>query len=335
MSYTAHDLDTGRSAKLESSVCHGVGTQVKLGLPPGGPKDGQAPSPGALRVEKIRDHLYLLRGGGRTVELGGVTLPSAGTTAAFVTARGVVLVDTKLPGWGGPILEKVREITDKPVTTIINTHTHMDHVGGNVEFPAAVEIVAHEETAKRMREMRPVTGGPAQPNVFRESGGRGLPTRTFTDRVTLGSGSERVDLYHFGRAHTGGDAWVVFPALGVLHAGDAFAHKAVPPLDTNNGGSGVEYPRTLARALAALTDVETVVTGHYPTTLTMADLRTYGDFVGEFVQAVQAAKRAGRTIDDFVDGWGLPDRFRREGYVLATHLRPLRPDVEAIWDETE
>jgi glyoxylase-like metal-dependent hydrolase (beta-lactamase superfamily II) len=300
----------------------------------GGPKDTDAPSAAALRVERIRDNLYLLRGGGRTVELGGVSLPSAGTTAALVTARGVVLVDTKLPGWGGPILEKVREITDKPVTTIINTHAHMDHVGGNVEFPASVEIVAHEETARRMREMRPVTGGPAQPNVFRQSGGRGLPTRTFTDRLTLGSGNDRVDLHYFGRAHTGGDAWVVFPALGVLHAGDAFAHKAVPPLDVNNGASGVEYPRTLESALAALTDVQTVATGHYPVTLTMADLATYGDFVREFVEAVQAAKRSGRTIDDFVDGWSLPERYRRDGYVMATHLRPLRPDVEAIWNET-
>jgi hypothetical protein len=91
---------------------------------------------------------------------------------------------------------------------------------------------------------------------------------------------------------------------------------------------------TIAKALTALTDIDTVITGHYQTTLTMADLKTYGDFAREFVQAAQAAKGAGRTIDDFVKAWKMPERFLREGYVDFSHLRPLRPDVEVIWKET-
>jgi glyoxylase-like metal-dependent hydrolase (beta-lactamase superfamily II) len=303
---------------------------------PSGPGGGQqAPSADAIQAEKIRNNLYVLRGGGRIVQIGGVNVPQAGTTAAFITANGVVLVDTKLPGWGKPIIDKLKEITDKPVTTIINTHTHMDHVGGNVEFPAAVEIVTHENTAKLMQEMRQVTGGPVQPNIFKDNNGRGLPSRTFSDRVTLGSGNDRIDLYYFGRAHTGGDAWVVFPALRVLHAGDAFPGKGVPPLDANNGASGVEYPETIAKAIVALKDIDAVITGHYQTALTMADLRTFGEFTREFVQAVQAAKRAGRTIDDFVNTWKIPERFVKEGYVSTEHLRPIRPDVEVIWNETK
>src|SRR5256885_1997834 len=82
-----------------------------------------------------------------------------------------------------------------------------------------------------------------------ENGGSGLLTRPSTDRMTIGSGSDGIDLYYFGRAHAGGDAWVVFREVRVLHAGDAFAGKGVPPLDANNGASGVEYPQTIARAL--------------------------------------------------------------------------------------
>src|ERR1700704_2475414 len=107
--------------------------------------DQQAPAATAIQVEKVRNNLYVLSGGG-------------GNTAAFVTANGVVLVDTKLPGWGKPILKKLKQITKKPVTTIINTHTHFDHVSGNVEFPATVEVVAHENAARQMREMRQPTG---------------------------------------------------------------------------------------------------------------------------------------------------------------------------------
>jgi glyoxylase-like metal-dependent hydrolase (beta-lactamase superfamily II) len=143
------------------------------------------------------------------------------------------------------------------------------------------------------------------------------------------------DLYYFGRAHTGGDAWVVFPALRVLHAGDAFPGKGVPPLDANNGASGVEYPRTIAKAIATLKDIDTVITGHYQTTLTMADVKTFGDFVREFVEAVQSTKHAGRTIDDFVREWKIPERFVTEGYASTEHLRSIKSDVEVIWNETK
>jgi cyclase len=282
----------------------------------------------------VRDNLYLLRGGGKTFPIGGRMVPQAGTSVAFVTTSGVILVDTKLPGWGAAIRERLREITDRPVTTVINTHAHFDHVGGNPDFGEGVDYVAHERTAQLMAEMRPVSGGPAQPNVFTASGGRGLPGRTFRDHLTIGRGEERVELRFFGRAHTAGDTWVVFPAARVVHAGDVFAHKAVPPIDVNNGASGVEYPRTLARAVAALSDMETVVTGHYPTTLTMADLQTYAEFTEEFVRQAQGARRAGATVDDFVKSWSIPARFVDEGYVDLSHLRPITADVEAVWNET-
>ena len=296
----------------------------------GGQGGGQAPSAAAIAVDKVRDNLYVLRGGG-------------GNTAALITAHGVVLVDTKLPGWGTPIIEKLKEITDKPVTTIVNTHTHFDHVSGNVEFPATVEVVTHENTGKLMQEMRPVTGGPEQRNVFKENNGRGLPKRTFKDRMTLGSGNERIELHYFGRAHTGGDAWVVFTALRVLHTGDAFAIKGIPIIDANNGGSGVEYPQTLAQA-AALPNIDTVITGHNQTTLTMADLKTYRDFIHEFVQAAQGAKKAGRTIDDVVNGWRVPERFLKDGYMTPEEYQRLarqpmttrlRANVEVVWNETK
>src|SRR5947207_6009056 len=73
-----------------------------------------------VTVERLKDNLYLLRGVG-----------SGGNTAVFVGAHGVTVVDTKNPGWGQPLLDAIRMLTDKPVTTIINTHTHADHVGGN------------------------------------------------------------------------------------------------------------------------------------------------------------------------------------------------------------
>src|ERR1044071_6073949 len=142
----------------------------------------QQPAPAAPKVvgvEKLRDNLFMLTGGG-------------GNTAVFVGASGVVVVDTKDPGWGRPILNKIKELTPKPVATIINTHTHGDHVSGNVEFPATVDIVVQENTKTNMEKMP----------IFKEHNGRGLPKRRFKDKMTIGRGADQVDLYYFGRGHT-------------------------------------------------------------------------------------------------------------------------------------
>ena len=266
----------------------------------------QQPSAAALQVDKIKDNLFVLRGGG-------------GNTAVFIAGNGVVLVDTKIFGWGQPIIERVKELTPKPVTTIINTHTHYDHVEGNPEFPANVEVIAHENTAKLMPEMRDVYGiQPSGRNVFKDANGRGLPKRTFKDQLTIGSGNDRIDLHYFGRAHTEGDTFVVFPALRAMHTGDAFPNKGIPIMDMNNGGSALQYPETL-RKVGALTNIDIVITGHNATTLTIADVKEYAEFNREFVEAARAAKNSGQTIEAFSNSWRVPQRFLSAGY---TQPRP-------------
>jgi cyclase len=242
-------------------------------------------------------------------------------------------VDTKNPGWGQPLLDKIKTVTDKPVTMIINTHTHGDHVSGNVEFPASVDIVTHENTKANMEQMRPVTGlqtGP-QPNIFKENNGKGLPKRTFNDKMTLGKGPDQIELYYFGRAHTNGDAYVVFPSLRVMHVGDTFPNKALPIMDANNGGSGLAYADTLTKA-SGVANVDTIINGHTPANTTPAELKEYAAFVREFVTTVQAAKKDGKTLDDVIKSWSTPAKYT--GYGPADAKRVMA-DAQVIWDEVK
>jgi len=258
----------------------------------------QTPAPKIVEVEKLKDNLFMLKGGG-------------GNTAVFVTSTGVVVVDTKLPGWGQPILEKIKTITDKPVTTIINTHTHGDHVSGNVEFPATVDVIVQVNTKANMEKMGAVNGitqSPA-PNIFKANNGRGMPKHTFKDRMTLGKGADQVDLYYFGRGHTNGDAFIVFPALRFMHAGDIFARKGPPLLDANNGGSGVLIGDTLAKAHATIKNVDSIITGH-STVMTWNDLNEYADFNKEFLTWVRAEMKAGKTVDDAAKEYAIPSKFK-------------------------
>jgi cyclase len=289
------------------------------------PAAGGQPAARVVEVDKLRDNLYVMRGAG-----GG------GNSAVFITTTGVVVVDTKNPGWGQPLLDEIKRLTPKPITTIINTHTHGDHVSGNVEFPATVEVVTHENTAKNMQEMRqptgiaPPAGGPV--NIFKQNNGRGLPKKTFKDKTTIGKDADRIDLYYFGRGHTNGDAFVVFPALRIMHAGDIFSGKNVPLLDAVNGGSGVEIGKTLDRAAKEVrTKVDTVITGH-STVMSVADLQEYAAFNDDFRDTVQAGKKAGKTVDEVFAAYKIPEKFK--GYAAPAEAR-LKANIQVVFDETK
>ena len=118
-------------------------------------------------IKPVRDNLYVIPGAG-------------GNTTVFVTATGVVLVDTKLANNGEAILKQVRTVTDKPVSTIINTHVHPDHNGSNDFFKTAanatVEIVTHVNTGKW------VDANPRSNPAMK-------PDRTFTDRTDAREGA--------------------------------------------------------------------------------------------------------------------------------------------------
>src|SRR4051812_2166828 len=95
------------------------------------PAGAQDRGAGAVHMQtlNVRDILYVLTGGG-------------GNTLALMRDEGVLLIDTKSPGSGKGIQQAIESVTDQPVTTIVNTHAHADHTGGNVEFPKATEIIA-------------------------------------------------------------------------------------------------------------------------------------------------------------------------------------------------
>jgi cyclase len=234
------------------------------------PQRPRIPPTGAIK--RIRDNLYVIPGAG-------------GNTTVFVTQAGVVLVDTKLPNNGEPILNQVRTVTDKPVTTIINTHSHPDHIGSNDYFPASVEVVTQENTRKWMAANPRVAANPVV-----------MPDKTFTDRMTLGSGDDRIELYYFGAGHTDGDAFVVFPARRAMAAGDIFAWKMAPLIDPAAGGSVLALPDSLEKAEKGIPNVDTVIEGH-------GDVNTWQGFRDyiKYSRALVDAAKAGmgkKTADE-------------------------------------
>ena len=264
------------------------------------PQQARPPLPD---LQKVKDNLYVIISSTPGPEFTG------GNTGVLVTDSGVVVVDTKLSGYGPSILEKIKKVTDKPVTMIINTHTHGDHTGSNEAFPASVDIVAHENTKANMVKMPAFAG---EKSLF-------LPKRTYQDKMTVGSGKNQIDLYYFGPGHTNGDTWVVYRSLRVLQTGDMFAWRDAPTIDRNNGGSGIEYPKTLAKAIAGIKDVDVVIPGHSPVT-SPKDLQEYQRFIAEWVAAVQSASTAGKSSEQAAESIDLAAKYpgyKKERYKAA------------------
>lgn len=294
-----------------------------------------SPGPAAAQTDRIvqidtlnvRDVLYHLGGGG-------------GNGLALIDEinGGVVLIDTKPPGWGAAVSEVIEQVTDLPVTTIINTHAHEEHAGSNAEFPDATTIVAHVNArAAMLRDGRYAEGGP------------GLPTTTFTDRHSLLDDLDRIDLYHFGPGHTDGDIVVVFPAKGVAYLGGLFPDRAVPVIDLERGGSGLALPDTLDRVVASIDGVARVITGHgpFPSTyagrgrrergaarawsgfLTWDDLAEYAAFTRDLVTAAEREFAAGRSAAEATAALELDLPGRYADYDLTN----LQAAVDAIFEE--
>jgi glyoxylase-like metal-dependent hydrolase (beta-lactamase superfamily II) len=203
---------------------------------------------------------------------------------------------------------------------IINTHTHQDHTGSNGDFPATVDFVAHENTKTNMMKMPDFQGDKA----------KFLPKKTYKDKLVLGKGNDEIDLYYFGPAHTNGDSFVVFPAVRTMHSGDAFAGKTTALIDAGNGGSAVEYGKTISKAAAGIKNVDTVITGHSPL-MTFADLKQYGDFNNDFLTWVQSEIKAGKSVDQAAAEYKIPPKY--DGYTVLTLFGGIKGNIEIAYKE--
>ncbi|NOX39204.1 MAG: MBL fold metallo-hydrolase [Alphaproteobacteria bacterium] len=129
------------------------------------------------------------------------------------------------------VIEKVREVTDKPISHLVLTHYHAVRVLGASEFAADQIIMG--DTARAMVVERGQEDWDSEfgrfPRLFEghESiPGLTYPTTTFSDELTVYLGNRRIDLMHLGRAHTAGDIVVHVPDQNVMFTGDIVEYRS-------------------------------------------------------------------------------------------------------------
>lgn len=205
-----------------------------------------------ITTQKVTDNLHVLFG------LGGNIVVSTGDD-------GVLIVDDQLPQLMPKIKSAIASLdAGDEVDFVINTHWHFDHAEGNLTLGSAGSwVVAHENSREMMKGDHLINMVALSYNqkAYPENA---WPNITFDDDMSFHLNGERIDLYHFGPAHTTGDTVVVFRRSNAVHMGDVFNNAGYPFIDAGNGGTldGVIH---FCRDTLDVIDKDTIVIpGHGP-----------------------------------------------------------------------
>ena len=215
----------------------------------------------------------------------------------LVYDRGVVVIDAP-PGFAAHIPKAIAEVSDKPITHIVYSHSHIDHIGGTKALGGHPVIIAQEETLRLLKRA-------ADPN-------RPLPTVTFADKYSLRVGNQVLELSYHGNAHEPGNIFIFAPAQRVLMVVDVVFPGWMPwrrfalAQDVPGYFAQVEEIRKL--------DWDTFVGGHVARTGTHADVDVQAEFNRDVKQAAANALATTKPGDglnplDKDNPWAVFDQF--------------------------
>lgn len=215
----------------------------------------------------------------------------------MVYDSGVVVIDVP-QAYAEHLRQAIAEVTPNPITHIIYSHSHADHIGGAKALGGHPIIIAHEETLRLLKR-------DTDPN-------RPLPTVTFADQYSLRVGNKVLDLSYHGSGHEPGNIFISAPAQRVLMVVDVVFPGWMPwrrfalAQDVLGSMAQVEEIRNL--------DWDTFVGGHVARTGTHADVDAQSEFYGDLRQAAATALAStkfgeGLNPEDKSNPWAFFDNY--------------------------
>ena len=249
-------------------------------------------APPTVTTTALTGKLHLLQGRG-------------GNVVASIGEDGVLIIDDDyaemVPAYEAALTDLIG--ADANPRFIINTHWHLDHVGGNLFWAdRGAVVVAHTNVRERMstrQEMKFFD------RVVEASPAGALPVITYGDSLALHFNGEDIEVQHHAAGHTDGDSVVYFTGENVVHMGDLFFKDGFPFVDLGSGGSVSGYIAAVEAVLARVDDASVIVPGHGASLADKADLQRYRDMLATTSAAVRARLAAGENVDSIIeDGLG-------------------------------
>jgi cyclase len=295
-----------------------IGLSVVLAAPAAAQLDNldEALRTTPITTQELSENFHVLFG------VGGNILVSIG-------ANGVLIVDDQFPQMVPKYKATIGSLGGGAVDFAINTHWHFDHADGNqVLGPEGTWLVAQENSRQMMTKNNVINlvTTTREQAAYAETA---LPVLTYDDRMRFHFNGERIDLLHFGPAHTTGDTAVVFRGHKAVHLGDVFNNAGYPFIDADNGGSLSGIIEFCSKVLAEIDETYTVVPGHGPVTDAealleyVAMLTTIRDrmsaLIGSGATLEQVA--AARPTAEWDERKGDPAGFLNRSYLSLTRER--------------
>lgn len=240
-----------------------------------------------------------------------------GNVLALSSGDGTLLVDTGFAKQSRALQSALRPLLrGGQVKTVINTHWHDGHTGGNDAFGrAGATIIAHAKARQRMAVNQHV---PWDDRYIPARASEALPTKVFyRGRETLAFGGEDIEYGHLLEAHTDGDLYAYFRESNVVAAGDAIAPHADPVLAWYEGGWLGGRVDALKLLLALGNDDTRFVPGT-GAPVGKAALKTELEALETLFTRMSESVRKGMTTEDMQKAniladlprtWADPDRF--------------------------
>ncbi|MFQ5544115.1 MAG: MBL fold metallo-hydrolase [Nitrospiria bacterium] len=208
-------------------------------------------------VEEVSDGLYWVTEGAYTVMF-------------LTTGKGVIVVDAP-PSFGDKILKAIKEVTKEPITHVVYTHSHADHIAGAYLYPKDATYIAHEDTSKRLEPMN----DPKRPfpyGLFVGGKPVTMPTVTFKESYTLKVGNQTLKLEYKGDDHEPGNIYVYAPKQKVLMKIDIIFPGWTPFANLALAENILGYLK--AHDVILSYDFEKLVSGHWDRLATREDVKT-------------------------------------------------------------
>ena len=239
-----------------------------------------------IKPQKIADDFYVLFGVG-------------GNIVVSIGKEGTLIVDAQFEQMVPKYKAVIGQLGGGKIDFLINTHWHFDHTDGNQTLgPEGTWIIAQEHSREMMMKnnvINIVTQKREQP-AYAETA---LPVVTYDDNMRLHFNGERIDLLHYGPAHTTGDTAVVFRGHNVVHMGDVFNNAGYPFIDVDNGGSLNGTIEFSSKVLAQIDEDTVVVPGHGPVA-SYRDLADYISMLTTIRDRIAALVGSGATLEQVV-----------------------------------
>ena len=246
----------------------------------------QAPAFPPVTVKKLKDNVYVAEGGG-------------GASTVVIGQNGVIVVDAKnREPDGKQLVEEVGKLTNKPITTVIFTHSDPDHVRGLTGFPKGMHltIIAHENDKKEIDQDLAAGGAQSPPKEY-------LPNKIVTQmRESMTIEGVKMTLIHIAPAHTSGDLAVYFPDYKVVSSGDLLG-EGDPSIHLFKNGSSEGWIRFVS-ALVDL-DADTYVRGHADVGTKEQARQALANAIAKRGKIADLVKQ-GKSLDDVKQALGEP-----------------------------